>query len=144
MQSLGKRAFCIAGMEKNDFMSFKANENYWRTTPTLKQVIFTFFSSPDPMIMSLKQGDIDVIGSELTPIAAKALSRDGNVKVVNSPNLYYRHICINSSDFGKGHPALRTPGSPRPFHGRGQSLFGEDDSFRFRPTGRFFGHESAP
>ena len=57
--------------------------------------------------MSLKQGDIDVIGSELTPVAARALSRDQQIKVVKSPNLYYRHICINASDFGQGHPALR-------------------------------------
>jgi peptide/nickel transport system substrate-binding protein len=29
------------------------------------------------------------------------------LKVVRTPNLYYRHICINSSTFGQGHPALR-------------------------------------
>ena len=57
--------------------------------------------------MSLKQGDIDVIGSELTPVAARAISREKQIKVVKSPNLYYRHICINTSDFGQGHPALR-------------------------------------
>jgi peptide/nickel transport system substrate-binding protein len=106
---LGSGPFVFKTWKKNDHMSFKRNDSYWRTSPHLKQVVFSFFSSPDPMIMSLKQGNIDVIGSELTPIAAKALSRAENVKVVKTPNLYYRHICINGSDFGKGHPALRDP-----------------------------------
>jgi peptide/nickel transport system substrate-binding protein len=106
---LGSGPFMLETWKKNDHMSFKINDDYWRARLHLKQVVFSFFSSPDPMIMSLKKGDIDVIGSELTPIAAKALSRDENVKVLKTPNLYYRHICINSSDFGKGHPALRDP-----------------------------------
>lgn len=104
---LGSGPFKLDQWKLNEFMSLKAVEDYWRKPVALNQVIFTFFSSPDPMIMSLRQGDIDAIGSELTPVAARALTRDGNVKVVNSPNLYYRHICINSSDFGQGHPALR-------------------------------------
>ncbi len=104
---LGSGPFILDDWKKNDFMSFKVNNKYWRKSPSLKQVVFRFFSSPDPMIMSLKQGDLDVIGSELTPVAAKALLRDAKVKVVQTPNLYYRHICINTSDFGQGHPALR-------------------------------------
>lgn len=106
---LGSGPFVLETWKKNGHMSFKRNDAYWRASLDLKQVVFSFFSSPDPMIMSLKKGDIDVVGSELTPIAAKALARDKNVKVVKTPNLYYRHICINSSDFGKGHPALRDP-----------------------------------
>ena len=106
-EPLGSGPFLLHDWKKNDFISLKANHDYWRTSLSLQQVVFTFFSSPDPMIMSLKQGDIDVIGSELTPVAAKALSRDESIKVVKSPNLYYRHICINTSDFGQGHPALR-------------------------------------
>ena len=104
---LGSGPFVFDAWKKNDHMSFKVNKGYWRKSPALNQVVFVFFSSPDPMIMSLKQGDIDVIGSELTPVAAKALARDKKVKVVQTPNLYYRHICINASDFGQGHPALR-------------------------------------
>lgn len=104
---LGSGPFVYDDWKKNDYMSFKVNKKYWRKSPSLNQVVFSFFSSPDPMIMSLKHGDIDVIGSELIPVAAKALARDSKVKVVQTPNLYYRHICINSSDFGKGHPALR-------------------------------------
>ena len=106
-EPLGSGPFMLDEWKRNDYMSLKVNKGYWRKPVSLKQVIFTFFSSPDPMIMSLKQGDIDAVGSELTPVAARALSRDDNVRVVNSPNLYYRHICINCSDFGKGHPALR-------------------------------------
>jgi len=104
---LGSGPFMLEVWKKNDHMTFKVNKDYWRISPSIKQVVFVFFSSPDPMIMSLKQGDIDVIGSELTPVAARALSRDSKIKVVKTPNLYYRHICINCSDFGQGHPALR-------------------------------------
>ena len=109
---LGSGPFTFDVWKKNDHMSFKANTNYWRKKPSLNQVIFTFFASPDPMIMSLKKGDIHVIGSELTPLAARVLAKDEKIKVVQSPNLYYRHICINSSSFGKGHPALREDGTP--------------------------------
>lgn len=104
---LGSGPFSLDEWKRNDYMSLKAHKAYWRKSLSLNQVIFTFFSSPDPMIMSLRQGNIDAVGSELTPVAASALSRDNNIAVVNSPNLYYRHICINSSDFGQGHPALR-------------------------------------
>lgn len=104
---LGSGPFVLEDWKKNDHMVLKAQKDYWRKSVALNQVVFVFFSSPDPMIMSLKQGDIDVIGSELTPVAARALKRDSKVKVVQTPNLYYRHICINSSDFGQGHPALR-------------------------------------
>ncbi len=104
---LGSGPFIFQEWRKNDYLSFKANAGYWRKKPQLKQVIFTYFASRDPMIMSLQQGDIHVIPTELTPLATRVLARDKNLKVVRTPNLYYRHICINSSTFGQGHPALR-------------------------------------
>lgn len=81
-EPLGSGPFSLHDWKKNDYISLKASQDYWRTGLSLKQVVFTFFSSPDPMIMSLKQGDIDVIGSELTPVATRALSRDDSIKVV--------------------------------------------------------------
>jgi peptide/nickel transport system substrate-binding protein len=104
---LGSGPFIFQEWRKNDYLSFKANEGYWRRKPQLKQVIFTYFASRDPMVMSLRQGNIDVIPTELTPLATRILAQDKNLKVVQTPNLYYRHICINSSTFGQGHPALR-------------------------------------
>lgn len=104
---LGSGPFVFESWKKNDHMTFKANKNYWRKKPELKRIVFTYFASSDPMIMSLTKGDIDVIGSELTPLAARVLKRDKSVTVTEAPDLYYRHICINSSTFGKGHPALR-------------------------------------
>jgi len=104
---LGSGPFAFDAWKKNSYLSFKANNEYWRKKPNVNQVIFTFFASRDPMVMSLKQGDIDVIGAELTPLAVKALSKGKAIKIAQAPNLYYKHICINSSTFGKGHPALR-------------------------------------
>jgi peptide/nickel transport system substrate-binding protein len=104
---LGSGPFIFQEWRKNDYLSFKANAGYWRKKPQLKQVIFTYFASRDPMVMSLQQGDIHVIPTELTPLATRVLAREKNLKVVRTPNLYYRHICINSSTFGQGHPALR-------------------------------------
>jgi peptide/nickel transport system substrate-binding protein len=104
---LGSGPFIFEEWRKNDYISFKANAGYWRKKPQLKRVIFTYFASRDPMIMSLQQGDIDVIATELTPLSTRVLAKDKNLKVVKTPNLYYRHICINSSTFGQGHPALR-------------------------------------
>ena len=104
---LGSGPFIFQEWRKNDFLSFKANDAYWRKKPQVKQVILTYFASRDPMVMSLGQGDIDVIGTELTPLATRVLERNKSLKIVKTPNLYYRHICINSSTFGQGHPALR-------------------------------------
>jgi peptide/nickel transport system substrate-binding protein len=104
---LGSGPFIFEAWKKNDHMSFKANKDYWRRSPGVDRIVFTYFSSSDPMIMSLRKGDIDVIGSELTPLAARILKREKAVTVTEAPDLYYRHICINSSSFGNGHPALR-------------------------------------
>ncbi len=106
-QPLGSGPFKFTAWKKNDYMSFEVNENYWRKKLAIKQVIFSFFASRDPMIMSLKKGDIHAIGSELPPLAAVALKKEKGIKIVQAPNLYYRHICINASTFGQGHPALR-------------------------------------
>lgn len=106
-QPIGSGPFKLVEWEKGNYMLFEANADYWQGRPKVDNVVARFYPSVETMLLALKQGEIDMIGSEIPVNAVKDLEGTPGVKVAVLPNFYFREISINSSDFGKQNPSLR-------------------------------------
>lgn len=101
---IGTGPFKLVRWDKQQELVLEANNDYWQGRPALDRVVFEFFSNFGTMLLSLREGTIDVIPWEIPPTAVAELESDPSVEVVTEPNLYYRWINFNVS--GQGHPAL--------------------------------------
>jgi peptide/nickel transport system substrate-binding protein len=101
---IGTGPFKLVRWEKQQEFVLEANEDYWQGRPNLDRVVFEYFSNMGTMLLSLKEGTIDVIPWEIPPTAVDELKENPDIEVVMQPNLYYRWINFNVS--GGGNPAL--------------------------------------
>ena len=104
---VGSGPFLCDQWKRGEFLSLKANPNYWHGRPYLDGVIFRVFKSFDTMLASLKTGEIDVIPTEVPALTASSLTSDPNIKVTTSPDYYTRIFTPNDNMNGTGNPALR-------------------------------------
>lgn len=104
---IGSGPFKFSQWEKGSFILFEANKEYWNGAPKVDRVVARFYPSMETMLLALKQGDIDFIGSEIPVNAVKDLQNTANIHVDVLPNFYFREISINTSDFGKQNPSLK-------------------------------------
>jgi len=104
---IGSGPFKFVRWEKKKETVYEVNTEYWQGRPYIDKVVFKYFASVNPMLLTLKKGEIDVIPWEIPEKSIKALERLPNIKVTEADRLYYRWISINSSRFGKQNPTLR-------------------------------------
>lgn len=101
---IGTGPFKLVRWDKQQELVLEANDDYWQGRPSLDRVVFEFFSNFGTMLLSLKEGTIDVIPWEIPPTAVSELEKEPSIEVARQPNLYYRWINFNVS--GQGNPAL--------------------------------------
>lgn len=104
---VGSGPFIFSEWKRGEYLSLKANPNYWRGRPYIDGVTFSIFSAFDTMLAALRTGAIDVIPSDVPALTATSLSSDPNIKVLTSPGFYTRIFTPNDNINGTGNPALR-------------------------------------
>jgi len=104
---VGSGPFLFDQWQRGEFLSLKANPNYWRGRPYIDAVVFTVFKDFDTMLAALKTGEIDVIPREVPALTASSLDSDPSIKVITSPDFYTRIFTPNDNVNGTGNAALR-------------------------------------
>src|SRR5208337_2419067 len=113
------------------YLQLKTNENYYGRVPNITGVILKEITNPDSKVLSLKNGEIDVV-SDITPAVAQSLSGEQNIAVysINDTGVYevafdmnqypanisaFRHAMSHAIDrdtisslFGTGRPTETT------------------------------------
>lgn len=103
---VGSGPFVLDEWKRGEYISLKANTNYWRGRPYLDGVLFKIYKSFDTMLSALKTGEIDVIPTDVPALTSTSLSSDPNIKVVTSPDYYTRVFTPNCNVNGTGNRAL--------------------------------------
>ncbi len=104
---VGSGPFKFVSWKKTNEIVLTANPDYWQGRPHLDRVIFKYFANVNTLLLALKSGQIDVIPWELTEMAAEEFKSLPEIEVTVDPNIYYRWINFNVSEFGKQNPTLR-------------------------------------
>jgi len=104
---VGSGPFVFSEWKRGEYLSLKANTNYWKGRPYLDEAVFRIFKSFDTMLAALKTAEIDIIPTEVPALTAASLAGDPNIKVVTSPDYYTRIFTPNDHVNGTGNPALR-------------------------------------
>jgi peptide/nickel transport system substrate-binding protein len=103
---VGSGPFVFNEWKRGEYLSLKANTNYWKERPHLDEVVFRIFKSFDTMLAALKTGEIDVIPTDVPALTATTLAADPNIKVITSPDYYTRIFTPNDNINGTGNRAL--------------------------------------
>ncbi|MGA2460307.1 MAG: ABC transporter substrate-binding protein [Candidatus Bathyarchaeia archaeon] len=104
---VGSGPFLFDQWKRGEFLSLKANPNYWHGRPYLDEIVFTLFKDYDTMLAALKTGEIDVVAREVPALSASSLTSDPNIKVTTSPDFWTRIFTPNDNINGTGNVALR-------------------------------------
>jgi len=70
-------------------ITFIANKNYWRGSPSVDKVILKFYTNTDAMLMALKKGDIAATyayASGIDPAYVPSLLEEKNISFIIQPN----------------------------------------------------------
>ncbi len=104
---VGSGPFTLDSWTKGSTVVLNANKEYWGGAPYIDKAVFQQYANAETMVTALRNNEIDIIPKELPPTSVSVLSSDSNIKVATATDLYYRHICINMWEDGKGNPTLR-------------------------------------
>ena len=75
---VGSGPYVMTGFEPSSFMLLNANENWWQTTPQVKEITVTFYTNNKDMITAYEYGRVDTV---FTRSVAAAQYRSGNTSL---------------------------------------------------------------
>jgi len=61
---LGTGPYILVKWDKGQKITLKANPNYWKGEPKVKNIVVQFFADTNGAVAGLLQGDVDIIGKE--------------------------------------------------------------------------------
>jgi peptide/nickel transport system substrate-binding protein len=99
--------FQVVGYQKDAFIQFKANANYYGTKPNVPGFGVKMYSNSDSMVTALKNGEIDFVDG--LPAEQVTAMQDGGFQVANVDGVEWYDMIINSSPNKKDHPELQNP-----------------------------------
>lgn len=59
---VGTGSFVFLGDSKDEYVKYKANDEYWNGRPVIDELIYVFFTNSDTLIQALEKGEIDFCG----------------------------------------------------------------------------------
>jgi len=92
-EAIGSGPWILDTWVEGQYLTIKANPNYWGGRPKLDSVIFTFIPSLDTQVMSLEGGSTDMI--YVDPSYVATLLGAPNINVTITPQLYNNYISFN-------------------------------------------------
>ncbi len=113
MPIVGSGPFVATEYEPQQYLTLKANEDFWRGAPTIDRLRFVNFENSDAAVQALRKGEIDVV-KKLTPTQFDALAGAENIERVKGQGRRFFELVLNpgaansaGEPIGTGHPALR-------------------------------------
>ena len=96
-EAIGSGPWILDTWVEGQYLTIKANPNYWAGRPNLDSVIFTFMPSSDSEVMSLEGGSTDMI--YVDPSYVATLIGVQNINVTMTPQLYNNYIAFNLNQY---------------------------------------------
>ncbi len=85
---------------RGQYLTIRANKNYWGGAPKLDEVTFDFIPSMDTQVLDLETGVVDMI--YVDPSYVSTLLNVQNVKIATIPQLYNEFIAFNLNRYPFG------------------------------------------
>ena len=91
----------------DEFIRYKANDNYWGGRPNIDELIFVFFANDDTKLQALEAGEVD-----MTSVTAAQLDYAGkmnNISLIKVGSLSFTELGFNmwKDKASKGNPIIR-------------------------------------
>lgn len=95
--NVGTGPFKFIQWIQHDRVILEANTNYWNASriPKVKTFIWKYFSDANAMVLSLRNGEIDIAEREIPKSLAGTLAQDPNLKYVRNINAATYFLGIN-------------------------------------------------
>jgi len=110
---VGSGPFLLESYKPNQFITLKANPNFWRGAPKIDKIQYIYYTNSDAQVQALRSGDVDFV-SGLNPTQYQALKGASGVTEHSGIGRRFSSISFNSGmktvdgqAFGDGNPALQ-------------------------------------
>jgi peptide/nickel transport system substrate-binding protein len=110
---VGSGPFTLESYKANQYIKLKANPNFWRGTPKIKNLNYVYYTNSDAQVQALKSGEVDLVMG-LSPTQYKALQGADGISLNAGAGRRYTSLSINlgmetrdGKAFGNGNAALK-------------------------------------
>jgi peptide/nickel transport system substrate-binding protein len=96
---IGTGPYKMVEWDKNNKISFEANENYWGGAPKTKKLIYYIIPDNTTRVAALESGDVDLVHSPLSPQDIKRIKAESHkFKVIETQGLGYTYLNFNTKN----------------------------------------------
>ncbi|EWY41758.1 peptide ABC transporter substrate-binding protein [Skermanella stibiiresistens SB22] len=93
---IGTGPFKLVSYRPQEGAKFERNTDYWdQTKPYLDRLEIQTFESPQPMVLALQSGDIQVV-QQLSYIDAQAIRNDSKIALIQADAADHRQLCMRT------------------------------------------------
>ena len=103
---MGTGPFVFEKWVKGDSLSFKANKEYWKGTPSVDKLVLRAITEAATRTIEIKSGNVDIALSILESDVA-SLEKNSNVKVIRSTGISNTWIGFNCAKAPFDNPKVR-------------------------------------
>jgi len=97
--------FQVVGYQKNEYIQFKANANYFGTKPQIPGFGIKMYTNSDSMVTDLENNQLDYI--DAPPAQNLSELKSKGFTTMSVPGTEWHDFIINSSPYKKDHPELQ-------------------------------------
>ncbi len=109
---VGSGPFLLESYKANQFITLKANKDFWRGAPKIDRIQYIYYTNSDAQVQALRSGDVDMV-TGLTATQFEALKGVDGIETHAGQGRRYSAININvglktrdGQAYGNGNPAL--------------------------------------
>jgi len=110
---VGSGPFLLESYKANQFITLKANKDFWRGAPKIDRIQYIYYTNSDAQVQALRSGDVDMV-TGLTATQFDALKGVDGIETHSGQGRRYASISINvglktrdGQAYGNGNPALQ-------------------------------------
>lgn len=108
--TVGTGPFQVVEWKRGDYVRLEANKDYWAGAPTVDELLFTYYTNPDSMVLDLQSGKQDVIVN-VPEAQFDKLGDDAAIETIAANQGFVEQLFFNcyQDDASKGAAVLRDP-----------------------------------
>ncbi|MGO2633673.1 MAG: ABC transporter substrate-binding protein [Galactobacter sp.] len=110
---VGSGPYTLESYKANQFIKLKANPNFWRGEPKIKNLDYVYYTNADAQVQALRSGEVDLVMG-LSPTQYDAIEGTEGISLNAGMGRRYMSLSINvgmetrdGKAFGSGNPALK-------------------------------------
>ena len=107
---VGTGPFELVEWKRGEFLRFKANPDYYASTPHIDEIVYVVFANTDTLMQALIAGEVDAI-TDVAQSQFKTLESYPNIKGVKASGMNFTELGFNcwENPISKGNPLVLDP-----------------------------------